>query len=334
MILKIVLPVLLGVGVVVWLFGREFSVEQFRQIPLSWHTWGAVALSLIFVAGRELGMMWRWRVLTDKRLSWGKCFRVTMMCEFTSAITPTSAGGSALSMIFLSREGINAGRSTTISITTLMLDQLFVVVACPIILLLMPPGSIFGFGGGFSIGVRLSFWIVYGGVVLIAVALFMGAFVIPHKLAGWLNSLFSLKPLRRWQNKVRNIGENMVDAGRDLKRRHLKWWSTAFAATCLTWLSRYLVVNMLFWGFAPEAPQAVVFGRQFVVWTLLTVSPTPGGAGVSEWLFTNYYGDLISDISMALVIAVVWRILTYYLYLLTGIFTIPSWLRKKGSAQA
>ncbi len=93
-------------------------------------------------------------------------------------------------------------------------------------------------------------------------------------------------------------------------------------------MSRYLVVNALFWGFAAMAPQGIVLARQFVVWTLLTVTPTPGGSGISEWLFTNYYGDLISDTSVALVIAVIWRIISYYVYLIIGVIMLPSWLRK------
>ena len=98
----------------------------------------------------------------------------------------------------------------------------------------------------------------------------------------------------------------------------------------MTWISRFLVVNALFWGFAEAAPQAVVFGRQFVVWTLLTISPTPGGSGISEWLFTTFYGDLLPNASMTLVIAIIWRLLTYYVYLLAGIIFLPLWMRKRG----
>ena len=61
----------------------------------------------------------------------------------------------------------------------------------------------------------------------------------------------------------------------------------------------------------------------------LRISPTPGGSGVSEWLFTNYYGDLIGDLSVALVIATVRRILSYYIYLFTGACLAPSYFRKK-----
>ncbi len=53
-----------------------------------------------------------------------------------------------------------------------------------------------------------------------------------------------------------------------------------------------------------------------------------GGAGLSEWLFSEYYGDMVGTAGMALILAVFWRLITYYLYLLIGALVVPSWLSK------
>lgn len=329
MLLKTILPVVIGLAVVAWLFAREFSIEQFMQIPWTIRTIGAIILAWLCMAGREWGMMWRFRTLTDRDLSWRKAFKVTMLCEFTSAVTPTTAGGSALSMLFMKREGINLGRATALTMVTLMLDELFYVIACPLIFLLLPGGEIFGFNhSAFTVGVRTSFWIVYGGICAVTLFLFIGIFISPHRVAAALLKLFSIPWLRRWRGQVSELGDNLVATGKDIRHRTARWWCEAMAATCMTWVCRYLVVNALFWGFASAAPQAIVFARQFVVWTILTISPTPGGSGVSEWLFTNYYGDLIGDISIALILAIFWRIISYYIYLIAGAIMLPSWLRK------
>lgn len=330
LILKTLIPVAIGIAVVAWLFSREFSIEQWLAIPWSLRTFGAIALGALCLCGREWGMMWRFRTLSDRHLSWRKSLKVTMQCEFTSAITPTTAGGSTLSMLFLNRQGIPLGRATIITMILLMLDELFIVVACPIIFLLLPGHSIFGFDPGtFSTGVRLAFWIVYGGVCAVTLVLFLGAFVLQHRIAALISKIFRFKPLRRWQQQAAETGQAMIQAGHDLRSRPLRWWAEAMGATAFTWISRYLVVNALFWGFVATAPQTIVFARQFVVWTLLTISPTPGGSGLSEWLFTSYYGDLIADSSVILVIAILWRLLTYYIYLAIGVIRLPSWLRKK-----
>ena len=72
-----------------------------------------------------------------------------------------------------------------------------------------------------------------------------------------------------------------------------------------------------------------MFGRQFVVWVVLMVSPTPGESGISEWMFTEYYGDLIGSAGIAVVLALIWRLITYYIYLVLGVILMPGYFSKK-----
>lgn len=328
LLLKTLLPVVIGLAVVAWLFVREFDPDDWHRIPWTAHTVCAIVLAWVAMAGREAGLAWRFRVLTDRVLSPRSALKVTMLCEFTSAITPTTAGGSAMSMVFLNREGISMGRGTTLMLCTLLLDEAFFVVFVPLMFLVVPSGEMFGFDGGVSAGIRIAFWCVYGGIVAVTSLLFAGIFLMPRKVSCLLLAVFGIRWLRRWRKAARRAALDMVRASADIARRPVRWWMEASAATILSWVSRYLVVNALFLAFAPAAPQLVVFARQFVIWTLLTVSPTPGGSGVSEWLFTTYYGDLINDASMALVIAICWRIITYYIYLAVGALIVPRWVRK------
>ncbi len=325
--LKVLFPIILGLGVVVWLFLREFDSGAWETVSFGPRTLGAIGIAIIFMCMRELSLSWRFRILSDRALSWKAALRVTMLCEFTSAVTPTTAGGSAMSMLFLKREGIDLGRSTTLMLTTLFLDELFNVVFCPIALSLAPMAAIFGFGGGFSSGVRITFWVVIGVITALTALLFWGTLGRPEAVRGLINRVFALKILKRWRESAVTTANDMVTAGREFRQRPALWWVKAFSATAGLWISRFLVVNALFWGFVPLADQIVVFARQFVVWTLLTVSPTPGGSGLSEWLFTNYYGDMIHDASVALVIAVFWRLITYYSVLTVGAIMLPSYLR-------
>ena len=103
-ILKIIIPIAIGIGVFVWLFSGEFSLDIFTQINFNLRLIIAILFSLLFVVGRDWGMCWRFVTLTDKKLTWRQALKVTMLCEFTSTITPTSVGGGALSMIFLNRQ--------------------------------------------------------------------------------------------------------------------------------------------------------------------------------------------------------------------------------------
>lgn len=329
LLLKIIIPVAIGIGVVVWLFGREFNIDTLRAIKLT--PTAAVGLTLAFVAlfGRDFGLAWRFRSLSDMRLSWKSSAKVTMLCEFTSAITPTSVGGSALSMVFMNREGIKLGRATAITLTTLMLDEGFFLLFCPLLFLFISPERLFGFAQGAAAhDLQVLFWVVYGVISLIAIVLYIGIFRSPRTIATVLSKIFSLPILRRWKKSIDELNESLMTTSAELRGKPLRWWAAPVAATIVSWLSRFAVVNALMFAFIPEADQITVLGRQFIVWALLTFTPTPGGSGVSEMLFKTYYADIVFG-PMLMVLAIVWRIFTYYVYLLIGICMIPTFIKKK-----
>lgn len=329
-IAKITLPITIGLAVFIWMFHGEFCLNIFKQITLDNQLIISLIFAIIFVVGRDWGMCWRFRTLTDNSLTWRQSLKVTMLCEFTSTITPTSVGGGALSMIFLNRERINWGRATTITMITLFLDELFFVITCPIVILLFPSEQLFGFADSeFSQGLKLIFWIIYIAIAIWTAILYIGIIVKPQAVRNILMKIFSWRLLRRWQKGMDEMSNNMLSTSIDIKTRNKKWWIKAFSTTAISWFSRYLLVNALFWGLYPAADQLIIFGRQFIVWAILMVSPTPGGSGVSEYLFSEYYGDLIVGGSMVLILALLWRILSYYIYMLIGIFMLPSFLSAK-----
>lgn len=329
--LKALIPVVIGLAVVAWLFHDDFNAAVWHSLRFDWRTIIALFAAFVFVVGRDFGLAWRFRTITDHQLSWHRAFRVDLMCAFTSAITPSVVGGSALAVFYLNREGVSVGRATTLTLTTLFLDELFFVVFCPILVLLLPVEDLFGSGHGQLLldSIQIVFWLVYAGIVIWTAILFCGIIVWPQKVALLLEKIGGLRPLRRWQASLVQTGRNIVDTSAWVRRCSRRWWLNVFGATTLSWFSRYLVVNALFWGFVPAASGLLVFGRQFVVWVVLMVSPTPGGSGVSEWLFTNYYGDLIGNLGIALVLAMMWRVLSYYIYLVAGTLLVPSYFRTK-----
>lgn len=331
---KIILPVIIGLSVVAYMFYHDAQRENLSQV---WHQvdFNARAVFCIFLGfmgmfGRDFGLSWRFRALTDHQLSWGKAFKTDFLCEFTSCITPSAVGGSSMGMVFLNTQGIEFGRATTLMMTTLLLDELFFVIACPLVLLFTPGHAIFNSGDAdFSHGLRITFWGVYTAITIWTLILYFGIILKPNWMRATLNKICSLKWLRRFSGKAAELGNNMVATSHELKKKPFRFWLEVFGGTALSWTSRFLVVNALFWGFLPfdDPYQWIIFAREFVIWVVLMVSPTPGGSGLSEWLFSEYYGDMVHTAGMALIMAVFWRIISYYVYLIIGATIVPSWIK-------
>lgn len=333
---RTVLPLALGIGVGIWLFKKDVDVNTLCSIVLDGRTVVGILMALLFVIGRDFGLAWRFHTIADGDLTWKRAVRTDLMCAFTSAITPSVVGGSALAIFYLNREGISLGRATTLTLTTLFLDELFFVLFCPLIVLLVPFDDLFGDmaspDAGDNVlfaGVKIVFWLVYAGIVVWTAILFLAIIARPQGVQSLLKRISRWKPMQRFSCRIMSMADNMAATSAWVKGRSLKWWAQVFGGTVLSWFSRYFVVNALFWTFVPGVSGLLVFARQFVVWVVLMVSPTPGGSGISEWLFANYYGDMIGNLGIATVMALIWRVFSYYIYLIAGCVLLPAYFGEK-----
>lgn len=60
---------------------------------------------------------------------------------------------------------------------------------------------------------------------------------------------------------------------------------------------------------------------------MMLVMPTPGGSGFAEAVFSEYMAEFI-PVGFVVVMALMWRIVTYYPYLFIGAIVVPRWVKK------
>jgi len=328
---QVLIPVLLGLVVIGWLFLDEFNADVFSTFDFTITSVLFILLAFLLMLLRDFGMMWRFRLLTDNNLSWKQAFHINVLSEFTTAVTPPAVGGSSLVVIFLIKEGINAGRSTTIMFVNLFLDELFFMLFCPLVFLFIPINQLFN-----SSSVIVStFGVIFGTLYVIRLLwisiLFIGTFKRPDWIRQMLLTLFKLPVLKRWYKNVDLLTNNLVQASLDIANRSYGFWIKAFGMTILTWSARFLVVNAIFMAFVPISNHLVIFARQLILWMVMVVSPTPGGSGITEYAFKEYYSDIFYSTSAIIFVTLIWRLISYYLYLILGLIVIPNWIKKSFS---
>ena len=122
---KIFIPIGLGLLVAGWLLYTEFDLESFVQVEWGLNTVFWIFMSLVMVATRDFGYMYRIRHLTDKAISWRNSFDVIMLWEFSSAISPSVVGGSGVAVFIVNKEGVKLGKSTAVVMVTGVLGRAF-----------------------------------------------------------------------------------------------------------------------------------------------------------------------------------------------------------------
>lgn len=325
---KILVPTFIGIGVIAYMFSREFNLSDLQQISFTGHTILWIFIAFCFMLGRDAGFVIRYRYLTEKQLTWKQCIKVTLLAEFGTAITPSSVGGSSMAVIFLTKEKIPVGRSTTMVFVTLLLDEMFFVVTFPVLMFLIPFQDLFINNNAFGSGVLVLFIIAYLIKGLLCTLLIVGLFFKPQAIRWFIIKIFRLPFIRRWYHSAVKAGDDLVISSKEIRGKKLSYWLPLIFATILSWCSRYLVVNALFMAFFPVYDNLLVFARQFVMWVVMIISPTPGGSGISEFIFKQYLSEFIPLAGVVPVIVLLWRLLTYYNYLFVGAIIIPQWAKK------
>ena len=290
---RIILPVLLGLGIVAWFILKEIDSDALGKLNFTWNSVFWLFVAWLCMAGRDIGYIIRIRILTDNDLSWVQAFRVIMLWEFTSAITPSTVGGTAVAVVFLNKEGISVGRSTSVVLATSFLDELYFVIMLPVILLIVGSTALFSTslqGTGISFLNELVLITIIGYSVILTWVLLVGygLFFNPEGIRKLIISLFRLPLIRRWHESAVKAGDDIVSTSHELKSRSAIFWLKAVTATFLSWTSRYWVVNAILLAFFAVNDHFLIFARQLVTWIMMIISPTPGGSGFAELIMSRY----------------------------------------------
>lgn len=316
---------------------KEFNPEAFKQIRFTWESVFFILLAILFMAGRDIGYTLRLMTLSGNKIKFWNAFKVIMLWEFTSAVTPSAIGGTSVAIVYVNKEGLNVGESSAVVLTTSFLDELYFVLAFPLIMLLVGSSSLFGIESIDSSVVyelKLFCWIGYSIKLAWTLLMAYGLFVNPQGLKWLIMKVFKLPILRRWIQGAEKAGNDIILSSKEFRQKPTIFWLKSFASTAVSWSSRFLVANALLLAFFDVSKHLIIFGRQMVMWIMMLVSPTPGGSGFAEFIFTRYLSEFIpveaaSIGAIAIAIALLWRLISYYPYLFVGAVIFPRWIKKK-----
>ena len=216
---------------------------------------------------------------------------------------------------------------------TLLLDEMYFVVTFPILLLFIPFDTLFSDHSALGNGVLALFAVAYLIKMILCTLLIIGLFFRPQAIRWLIIKFFRLPFLRRWHKSAVKAGDDLVISSREIRGKGISFWWPLILATILSWGSRYLVVNAIFMAFFTVHDNLLIFARQFVMWIMMVVSPTPGGSGFSEFIFKEYLSEFIPLVGVVPLMILLWRLLTYYNYLLVGALIVPRWVKKSFGKQ-
>jgi glycosyltransferase 2 family protein len=328
---KVWVPILIGLGIVFGLFYSDpnLTTDNLRVVVDASPFF--IFLSIFVIFCRDFGYVYRIREITDRQLTWSRAIYVIILWEFASAVTPSVVGGTAVAMFILNKEGIKMGKAIAYVMVTAILDNLFFVIGAPIILFfakgnIFPESKILESQLGNSL--QAIFWISYTLYASYSFVMAAALFYRPRIFKWLLIKLFSIKFLRKWKHSAHEYGDQIIEASRQLSGKNYRYWLPIIGTTIFIWSSRYLMLNALMGAFVPldVFDNIIVFARQVIMWIVMMISPTPGSSGTAEYFYGVFFKQFLGKYTF--VTSIVWRLLSYYPYLILGAIFLPRWIRQ------
>lgn len=331
---RIIPPMIIGLVVVGYMMYSQLDFEELSNI-----NWSGSILFWVFMAAmmyviRHMLYSWRMRIMTDNEFSWPKSIELIVLWEFASSVSPTSVGGSGVALFLLAQEKLSTAKTVSVVLYSMVIDTIFFVVSLPLLYLVLGaimirPGmsslsDLDGFGYTFF-GVIL-FMTIYGAVF------FYGLFINPTTIKKLLLVMSRWRILKRFRLTLEQTAEDIVSTAEEMQKKTIAFHAKAIIATTGAWVFRFLAINCLILAFVVDTPfdfynQLLILARAETMHVTTSFTPTPGGAGVAEYLFGGYFIDYLPE-GIASLVALIWRVITYYSYLIGGAIIIPIWIRE------
>ena len=239
-----------------------------------------------------------------------KSLAVVMATEFAYCATPGGSGAPLTLVALLSRCGIGPAKSTAAFATDQLNDLLFFLLALIGILI-------------YAVFHKLSEnleWMLIASALLIGAGLCACAgFARYHRRIILFNGKL-LKALKRknttrirWARKLLHFRDALAETWKMPHRILFK----VFVLTCIHWSLRYSVMYLALLGLGVDIDWAWTFLVQMLSLSAGQFSLSPGGAGAAELTSAALLAPMVGKSTAAAAI-LIWRIVTYYFYLVAG----------------
>lgn len=254
-----------------------------------------------------------WTDLLDHRLRFREAFQITLSVDLGAAITPTAVGGGFLKWAMLVQRGISPGAAATITSLPSVEDGLFFLVAVPAALYLTSSWDLPVFRGLAARVPEHVVPVVVGAVAVIGGVALLLRLVLGGTLGGRVQRR-SVNLIARARRRLRTAWQDAREVMGVIVRRGKTRFAISMVLTAIQWIARYSVVSALVAFLGAPVDPVLFWLFQWVVFTLMTLIPTPGAVGGAEAAFFLIYSAFLPEQIIGLATAG-WRFLTFYLQL-------------------
>ena len=265
----------------------------------------------------------------DKKYSLKDAFRVTMVGQFFTAVTPLGLAGQPMQILALTQQNLDTGHAVSIVVRKFIIYQ-----ATLITYLLATMWLSYSFFlekiSDFMTLVILG--CVSQSIMILLIAFFTTKKELTLQLVAWsLSTLARFKLLKNPKEKLATIEEQMnvyVENNKAIGENP-KLTLKAFGLTCMQLTALFSISFCIYKAFNNPGFNLIdmISGQAFVTVTG-AYTPLPGGSGAIEGSFITVFNIFFQkeNVKPAMLL---WRLITYYSSIIFGVFFAVKIKKKK-----
>ena len=317
------------IGIILWNFlgnDQSMSLSELltRQINWIWLLAGVLLFVLVNVA--DSARVFTMIFYSTKRPRPFLSYKSVAMCRFYDSITPMSTGGQPFQVFYLNKRGLPAGTATSVPIAKYLYSQFYSIIFVAVVLICQH-----------TYIVSLNPWILtlaYLGfglnALLIASILFLSISkkVGPSCAVGILKLLSKMHIVKDYRKSFVKVMKTVREYSATMRQFISNGWVALFlfVFSLIFFVLMYSTPFIVYATFIPlDSNWFTIYLQLFTIGIVCDMAcsmiPLPGGTGMAEvsfaTLFSVYF--ITNGYNIAVWALLLWRIYTYYAYLLQGI---------------
>lgn len=328
----IILLLLLAVNLILKEQSLPEIIETMRMAGPFYLIIGIVLL-IVYVACESLIIKYLTKNM-GTRIGFPKCFKYSFVGFFFCAVTPSATGGQPAQVLWMARDGIDAGLSSLVlCIVTMIYKAALVVISVTLVLFNLPfvREHIGGMGYVYIFSLAINLVLIFALGLLVYKPVIAERIVM--KCLGALSRIKIIKSKEKLINKGRTSIER-YKAGSSFIKSNFRVMFIVFLITVFQRMCFFSITYVVYRSFGLTGVSYLkIVTLQTVLSLSLDILPLPGGMGANEEGFLIMYDNIFTGnfLVSGLLFS---RGINYYLLVLIGAaVTVVSWtIHKKHEA--
>ena len=254
---------------------------------------------------------------TGEKIQIFKAMRIATLRIFFNIITPFGFGGQPFSILSLTREGVPAGKASSIVIIKLVTLSAIIQIGAMVSFLLyqLQLESLRFVSTLFYIG---------GSVGIVFVGLLIAGFLYPRFLIGTFTAIGRLLHFFRLLDSTKILKRKIIHEALMARKsfrlyfsKHLGYFLSATALNGASYFTQLVLLYAILRGLGIVVPFGDALVLAAILLFLIMFMPTPGAIGFGEAFFLLLYANVIPSYMLGIAL-VLWRFFYHYLSSIFG----------------